>query len=89
MNDRVCKGLGFEIFYHLFGDGIEWGLGRSRFILKSMFAMLEPGRGMQLVARLTKEPDILGSIPGPATYFHGNYEIFYGVIFHPALIQEG
>ena len=54
-----------------------------------MFIILEPGRGMQLVARPTKEPDILGSIPGPATYFHGNYEIFYGVIFHPALIQEG
>ena len=28
-----------------------------------------PGRVAQLVARLTREPEVPGSIPGPATYF--------------------
>ena len=28
-----------------------------------------PGRVAQSVARLTREPEVLGSIPGPATYF--------------------
>ena len=28
-----------------------------------------PGRVAQSVARLTEEPEVPGSIPGPATYF--------------------
>ena len=32
-----------------------------------------PGRVAQLVARLTEEPDVPGSIPGPATYFRFSF----------------
>ena len=31
--------------------------------------LLMPGRVAQSVARLTQEPELLGSIPGPDTYF--------------------
>ena len=32
-----------------------------------------PGRKAQSVARLTQEPDVPGSIPGPATYFRFSF----------------
>ena len=32
-----------------------------------------PGRIAQLVARLIQEPEVLGSIPGPATYFRFSF----------------
>ena len=31
--------------------------------------IIDPGRVAQSVARLTQEPEVPGSIPGPTTYF--------------------
>ena len=33
----------------------------------------KPGRVAQSVARLTLEPEVSGSIPGPATYFRFSF----------------
>ena len=33
------------------------------------FTVIKPGHVEQLVAHLTQEPEVPGSIPGPATYF--------------------
>ena len=35
-----------------------------------------PGRVAQSVARLTQEPEVPVSIPGPATYFHFSFRWF-------------
>ena len=45
---------------------------------------------MQLIACLTEELEVPGSIPGPAhTYMETDHEIFSTVIFTLPLIQEG
>ena len=38
--------------------------------------MQPPGRVAQSVARLTHEPEVPGSIPGPATYFRFSFRWF-------------
>ena len=38
-------------------------------ILIFPFLVILPGRTAQSVVRLTHEPEVAGSIPGPATYF--------------------
>ena len=35
-----------------------------------------PGQVAQLVAHLIQEPEVPGSIPGPATYFHSSFHLF-------------
>ena len=37
---------------------------------------MQAGRVAQSVARLAKEPEVLGSIPGPATYFRFSFRWF-------------
>ena len=37
------------------------------------FQTMSPGRVAQSVARLTEEPEVPGSIPGPATYFRFSF----------------
>ena len=41
--------------------------------LMARLPRLLPGRVAQSVARLTKEPEVPGSIPGPATYFRFSF----------------
>ena len=38
-------------------------------LLDTYISTLEPCRVEQAVARLTQEPEVPGSIPGPATHF--------------------
>ena len=35
--------------------------------------VMKPGHVAQLVASLTQEPEVTGSIPGPATYFRFSF----------------
>ena len=35
-----------------------------------------PGRIAQSVGHLTRKPGVLGSIPGPATYFRFSFRLF-------------
>ena len=37
-----------------------------------------PGHGAQSVARLTQEPEVLSSIPGPAAYFRFSFPVIQG-----------
>ena len=37
------------------------------------FLIVRPGRIAQSLERLTQEPDVPGSIPGPATYFRFSF----------------
>ena len=52
------------------GNYAIWKLAQSQtFIIKAKFRLLEPGRVAQSVRHLTHKSEVLGSIPGPATYF--------------------
>ena len=42
----------------------------------SSIKIIEPDLVAQSVARLTQEPEVPGSIPGPATYFRFSFRIF-------------
>ena len=58
---------------------IERGVSTLTFGLHAVWATmsfmssLRPGRVAQSVAPLTQEPEVPGSIPGPATYFRFSY----------------
>ena len=53
-----------------------------------------PGRVAQSVARLTQEPEVPGSIPGPATYFRFSADSRRAVVsylrkyVHEALVKR-
>ena len=42
----------------------------------------------QAVSRLTEEPEVLGSVPGPVTFKKNDSEFFSTVLFLLLLIQE-
>ena len=43
------------------------------FILKAIKSSFFPGRIALLIVCLAPEPEVLGSIPGPTTYFHFSF----------------
>ena len=46
------------------------------YIYISWSTSLLPGRRAQSVEHLTRKPEVLGSIPGPATYFRFSFRLF-------------
>ena len=48
-----------------------------------------PDLEAQAVPRLTEEPEVLDSVPGPVTFKKNDPEIFSTVLFPLPLIQEG
>ena len=51
-------------------------LGFVQLIKNICFRITEPGRVAQSVARLTQEPEVSGSMSGPATYFRFRFRCF-------------
>ena len=48
----------------------------SQFLHTYIHTYIQPGRVAQSVGHLTRKSGVLGSIPGPATYFRFSFRFF-------------